>query len=110
MIGVGQPLREREAGTRRRQGLEAQVLEVSGGTDVPWIGNDEAAVCVQRAECPAAGGGPPPAGGRAPERFVGAPLARPLSGPPPPVAAGDTGGPPVCQRPPTRTGLYSLTD
>ena len=39
-----------EAGTGRRQRLEAEPLQIASGADVPWIGNDEAAAFVQRAE------------------------------------------------------------
>jgi hypothetical protein len=40
-------------GTRRRQSLEAEPLQVTGAADIPWIGNDEASTLMQRAECTA---------------------------------------------------------
>ena len=48
--GIGPTQGPGEPGARRREGLEAEHLEVPGAADVPRIGDDEAAGLVQRAE------------------------------------------------------------
>src|SRR4029078_3647441 len=47
---VAQPARPGEACAGGRERLEAQVLQVARGADVPRIGNDEAAALVQAAK------------------------------------------------------------
>ena len=44
------PDRPGGAGARRRQRLEAEMLEIAGAADVPWIGDDEAAGLMQAAK------------------------------------------------------------
>ena len=40
----------RKAGAGGRQRLEAEALQIARAADVPWIGNDETAALMQRAE------------------------------------------------------------
>jgi hypothetical protein len=55
-IAVRQAVRKREPGAGGGQGLEPEMTEVSGGAGVPRVGNHEAALLMELAECGAASG------------------------------------------------------
>jgi len=55
-LGIGQTLREGEAGAGGGEGGKAEATEVVRGADVPGIGNHETAALMQLAERLAAGG------------------------------------------------------